>query len=56
LLDADLVDGHPVVFGVVFAAAVDDKHTGYALTAKEVATDASAGRTATAEVSTRGCD
>ena len=56
LLDASLVDGHPVVLGVVFAAAVDDKHTGYALTAQEVAGDADAGRSATSEVSTRGCD
>jgi S1-C subfamily serine protease len=56
LLGARLVDGHPVVFGVVFAAAVDDSHTGYALTANEVAADARVGRTASAEVSTRGCD
>jgi S1-C subfamily serine protease len=56
LLGAKLVDGQPVVFGVVFAAAVDDAHTGYALTAQEVASDARSGRTATAEVSTRGCD
>ena len=44
------------VYGVVFAAAADDPQTGYALTAKEVASDAAAGRTATATVSTRGCD
>jgi S1-C subfamily serine protease len=56
LLAARLVDGRPVVFGVVFAAAVDDSHTGYALTADEVAPDARAGWTASAEVSTRGCD
>ena len=44
------------VYGVVFAAAADDSQTGYALTAKEVASDAATGRTATASVSTRGCD
>ena len=56
LLAAQLVGGRPVVFGVVFAAAVDDQHTGYALTAAEVAGDARAGADATDEVSTRGCD
>jgi S1-C subfamily serine protease len=44
------------VAGVVFALAVDNDHTGYALSAAEVAGDAAAGRTATAPVSTRGCD
>ena len=44
------------VYGVVFAAAVDDPDTGYALTAKEVAPVADAGRTATRRVSTQGCD
>jgi S1-C subfamily serine protease len=44
------------VAGVVFAAAIDDKDTGYALTAHEVAADATAGATATTEVSTQGCD
>jgi S1-C subfamily serine protease len=44
------------VYGVVFAAAVDISDTGYALTAGEVAPDASLGRTATAPVSTRACD
>jgi S1-C subfamily serine protease len=56
LLDATLVGGKPVVFGVVFAAAVDDSHTGYALTAREVASDARSGANATASVSTQGCD
>jgi S1-C subfamily serine protease len=56
LLSAEVINGRPVVYGVVFAAAVDDAHTGYALTAQEVASDAQRGRTATAEVSTRGCD
>jgi S1-C subfamily serine protease len=44
------------VAGVVFAAAVDNAHTGYALTAREVAPDAARGASATAQVSTEGCD
>jgi S1-C subfamily serine protease len=44
------------VAGVVFAAAVDNPHTGYALTASEVSPDASAGAGATRQVSTQGCD
>jgi S1-C subfamily serine protease len=44
------------VYGVVFAAAADDPKTGYALTADEVASDASRGATATQPVSTHGCD
>jgi S1-C subfamily serine protease len=44
------------VAGVVFAAAVDNARTGYALTAHEVAPDASAGSRATTPVSTQGCD
>ena len=44
------------VYGVVFAAAVDVSQTGYALTASEVAPDVAAGRAATAQVSTQGCD
>jgi len=40
----------------VFAAAADDPDTGYALTTREVAGDAAAGRTATARVSTQACD
>ena len=51
-----LVDTKGSVYGVIFAAAADDPQTGYALTAKEVAPDAAAGRTLTSEVSTRGCD
>lgn len=43
------------VYGVIFAAALDDKDTGYALTAQEVATDARAGTQATAPVSTQSC-
>ena len=44
------------VYGVIFAAATDQEDTGYALTAKEVAPDAEAGRTATARVDTQECD
>lgn len=44
------------VYGVVFAAAADDAQTGYALTAREVSADAALGRTASASVSTQGCD
>jgi S1-C subfamily serine protease len=44
------------VYGVVFAAAVEDRRTGYALTAGEVAADARAGAPARKPVSTRGCD
>lgn len=44
------------VAGVVFAAAVDEANTGYALSTAEVAADAAAGRSATAAVSTQGCD
>ena len=44
------------VLGVVFAAAADDPQTGYALTGREVAADAAAGRAATTRVGTRGCD
>jgi S1-C subfamily serine protease len=56
MLGATLIDGHPVVYGVVFAAAVDDKNTGYALTADEVASDARAGARSSNAVSTQGCD
>jgi S1-C subfamily serine protease len=44
------------VYGVVFAAAVDDPETGYALTAAEVRGDADRGRAATTQVSSGGCD
>ena len=43
------------VYGVVFAAALDNKDTGYVLTAAEVAPDAQAGVNATNEVSTQSC-
>lgn len=51
-----LVAPNGKVYGVIFAAAADDPQTGYALTAKEVAPDATRGRTATAGVSTGRCD
>ena len=44
------------VYGVIFAAAADDKTTGYALTAKEVSDDADAARASTSGVSTQSCD
>jgi S1-C subfamily serine protease len=44
------------VLGVVFASSTDDANTGYALTAAEVASDVRAGRSATAQVATDGCD
>ena len=44
------------VYGVVFAASVDDPQTGYALTAGEVSADAAAGAGRTSGVSTQGCD
>lgn len=43
------------VLGVIFAASITDKSTGYALTADQVAADARAGRSATSQVSTGGC-
>jgi S1-C subfamily serine protease len=51
-----LLTTHGRVAGVVFAAAVDDANTGYALTADEVAHDATSGANATRQVSTQGCD
>jgi S1-C subfamily serine protease len=51
-----LLTTHGRVAGVVFAAAVDDRTTGYALTADEVAHDAASGAAASREVSTQGCD
>ncbi|RBY78325.1 serine protease [Geodermatophilus sp. TF02-6] len=46
--------GH--VLGVVFASAIDDPLTGYALTNAEVAGAAQAGQAATAEVATGACE
>jgi S1-C subfamily serine protease len=44
------------VYGVVFAAAVSVKDTGYALTANEVQPDVRKARNRVAPVSTQGCD
>src|SRR3954453_10553217 len=44
------------VLGVVFASAIDDPNTGYALTALQVAEAARAGASATAEVDTGPCE
>ncbi|MGD0705041.1 MAG: MarP family serine protease [Trebonia sp.] len=44
------------VYGVVFAAAVGNQDTGFALTASEVSADANAGATQTVPTSTQGCD
>ena len=44
------------VYGVVFAAAVSVKDTGYALTAGEVRPDVQAAQSRTTQVSTQGCD
>jgi S1-C subfamily serine protease len=50
-----LLDPNGQVYGVVFAAAVSLKDTGYALTAAEVASDAAAGERDTEPVSTEAC-
>jgi S1-C subfamily serine protease len=44
------------VYGVVFAKSTDQSDVGYALTSREVSSDASAGANATKQVSTQGCD
>lgn len=51
-----LLSPNGTVYGVIFAAAVGQPDTGFALTASQVAADANAGRTATTPVSTQGCD
>jgi S1-C subfamily serine protease len=51
-----LLSPNGTVYGVVFAAAVDTADTGFALTANEVASDASAGQDQTIPTSTQGCD
>jgi len=51
-----LLDPNGTVYGVVFAAAVGVKDTGYALTAAEVRSDASKGASATTGTSTQACD
>ncbi|TCC19592.1 MarP family serine protease [Kribbella speibonae] len=50
-----LLSAKGVVYGVVFAASVEDNRTGYVLTAQQVAADARAGANATQEVSTQSC-
>jgi S1-C subfamily serine protease len=50
-----LLSSQGTVYGVIFAAALDDKETGYALTANEVAPDAASGITSTKIVSTQAC-
>ncbi len=51
-----LLSPQGTVDGVVFAAAVGQNDTGFALTAAEVAADASAGEQLTSAVSTGDCD
>jgi S1-C subfamily serine protease len=43
------------VLGVVFAKSLEDKNTGYALTAQEVSSDAAAGAATDAPVNTQAC-
>lgn len=50
-----LVSSGGDVVGVVFAASVTDRDTGYALTAEQVATGAQAGLSSSTEVSTGDC-
>lgn len=50
-----LVSERGDVLGVVFAASITDKSTGYALTAAQVADDARAGIAASTKVPTGGC-
>jgi S1-C subfamily serine protease len=50
-----LLSSRGTVYGVVFAASVEDDRTGYVLTAEQVAPAASAGADATDEVSTGPC-
>jgi S1-C subfamily serine protease len=50
-----LLSNKGTVYGVVFAASVEDNRTGYVLTAEQVSDDARDGATATQEISTRTC-
>jgi len=50
-----LVSEEGKVLGVIFAASVTDRSTGYALTASQVGADAQLGQNATSEVSTGDC-
>ncbi len=51
-----LLSADGAVYGVVFAASVDQSNVGYALTNGEIANDVAAGRSLTESVSTHGCD
>jgi S1-C subfamily serine protease len=51
-----LFDTKGDVLGVVFASAIDDPETGYALTAEQVATAAERGKSQSAEVGTGACE
>jgi S1-C subfamily serine protease len=51
-----LFDTHGHVLGVVFASAIDDPQTGYALSDREIGTAVAKGRTATAPVDTGPCE
>jgi S1-C subfamily serine protease len=51
-----LFDPSGKVLGVVFASAIDDPNTGYALTADQVARAASVGERSSAEVGTGPCE
>jgi S1-C subfamily serine protease len=50
-----LLSNKGTVYGVVFAASVEDNRTGYVLTAEQVSDDAKTGASATQEVSTQSC-
>ncbi len=50
-----LISARGTVYGVVFAASVEDDRTGYVLTAAQVAEDAADGAHATEKVSTGDC-
>ncbi len=50
-----LISSRGTVYGVVFAASVEDDRTGYVLTAAQVAEDAAAGAHATERVDTGPC-
>jgi S1-C subfamily serine protease len=52
---APLLATDGTVYGMLFAAALDNHDTAYALTAKELTQDAQAGRAADQAVSTQGC-
>jgi S1-C subfamily serine protease len=51
-----LFDTEGRVLGVVFASAIDDPNTGYALTYQQVSKAATAGATARSAVDTGGCE